>query len=193
MMIKNAYKHLVKFTGSAARPVLEGFYFSEEGHVVATDSHVLARVRNAVPAGNSFILNPKTLTAIDDTYPEYSRLFPAAAETATSISVDSAKSVSRYLKTLSKNDLVSIEFSGNTLTLVAEGHELEISLLKTVDESLKTVMAVNVLRRGIDLLADLPADTVIEIWSTSPVHPLYCFVPDVLDILLIPVRKGISA
>ena len=55
---QNTYRHLLNFVGDASRPVLAAFHITEEGHIEATNSHILLRLLNHVQPRHELIMHP---------------------------------------------------------------------------------------------------------------------------------------
>ncbi|EMW6279140.1 hypothetical protein ACT0K8_001958 [Enterococcus faecalis] len=100
---QNTYRHLLNFVGDASRPVLAAFHITKEGHIEATNSHILLRLLNRVQPEHELILHPKELREIEGTYPDTARLFPDNCQSTWLLTGDEAAKISKFLKGLDKN------------------------------------------------------------------------------------------
>lgn len=115
---QNTYKHLLNFASNDnVRPILNGFHFTNEGHIEATNAHVLLRLLNRVPAGNEMVLHPKELREIEGNYPDTSRLIPLDFKTTYRVTPETAAAVGKFLKALDKKSIVTLAVSEKELVI----------------------------------------------------------------------------
>ncbi|MGG5338080.1 hypothetical protein FDP51_08665 [Enterococcus mundtii] len=118
---QNTYRHLLNFMGDGSvKPVLGTFHITKEGHIEATDSHVLLRLLNRFSADNDLVIHPKELREVDATYPETTRLFPTAWQSIWLLDREEAAKMSNFLKGLKKNTTVALTVEDKKLRVESD-------------------------------------------------------------------------
>ncbi|MDY2554975.1 hypothetical protein [Enterococcus faecalis] len=117
---QNTYRHLLNFVGDASRPVLAAFHITKEGHIEATNSHILLRLLNHVQPRHELIVHPKELWEINGSYPETNRLFPSNFQSTWLLTGDEAAKISKFLKGLDKNTTVTVSADDKKLKIESD-------------------------------------------------------------------------
>lgn len=196
LKLQNTYKHLIKFTGdSSIRPALSGIHFTQEGDIEATNSHILLKLFNRVPENNEMILDPKTLTAIDATYPDTSNVIATYADTRATLTRLDIAELTKFMKNISSPEsVIRVQIAEGklyvesylNLSLERVGDVTEVEVRQTKDD-FECYFKASYLKIMLDFLADCATEEV-EIQATSNVRPVFFEVFGDFIGMIAPVR-----
>lgn len=177
---QNTYKHLVKFTANLeSRPILSGIHVTNEGHIEATDSHILLKLLNRVPAGKEMVLNPKELVSVEGSYPDTTRLFPSTSKVSCYLDRDTARNISKFLKQFNELEIVRLVARSGELAIKGflkedfERHGIEESFLMDSHhgDEIELYFTAIKLKTMLDFIADC-ATAPVEIRISSNLRPV---------------------
>lgn len=115
---QNTYRHLLNFVSkTASRPILKGFHITHDGHVEATNSHIMLRLLNRMPSNQECTFEPKELKVIENVYPNLDRIIPTNHNAHWKLDVTETPMMVKYLKGFSKNEPVNVVAKNEQLVI----------------------------------------------------------------------------
>lgn len=115
---QNTYRHLLNFVGkTASRPILKGFHITYDGHIEATNSHVMLRLFNRMPANQECTVEPKELQVIEGDYPNVDRIIPSSHNAFWKLDPTEAPAIVKFLKSFTKDSQVIVAVNGDQLVI----------------------------------------------------------------------------
>ncbi|MEQ7304146.1 hypothetical protein [Enterococcus avium] len=106
---QNTYRHLLNFVGKEAiRPILKGFHTTYDGHVEATNGHIMLRLFHRMPANQECTVEPKELQEIEGSYPNVDRIIPTDHNALWKLDPTEAPAIVKFLKSFAKNSDVLV-------------------------------------------------------------------------------------
>lgn len=188
---QNTYRHLLNFVSTEpTRPILNGFHYTKEGHLEATNSHILLRLHNRVPAGNELVMHPKELQEIEGKYPDTDRLFPSDCKTSLKLLPETAAAIGKFLKALDKASVIDVVVSEKDLVITETQTKATqaFELFEFSGDIVELACKAEYLRIMVAFIADC-SPVAVEVGINSPVRPVLFEVPNVFVGLVTPVRK----
>lgn len=184
---QNTHKHLLNFVSkSESRPILTGVNVNDEGHLEATDSHVLLRLHNQFPAGQPMTFNPKTLKVLAGNYPDLDRLIPTAFETSFDLSYSQILRVFEFAKGL-KKDLIHITQKGDVLEF--RGQESNTAMyLEEISADVNIVLQAVYVKNAFDFIRDNTM-TCVTVGYLGSLRPIVFTREKNFDLLITPIRQ----
>ena len=187
---QNTYKHLLNFASNdSARPILTGFHVTNEGHIEATNAHILLRLFNRMPAGNEMTLHPKELQEIEGNYPDTSRLFPSSFNTTFKLLPETAAAIGKFLKALDKKIPITVAVSESELVITQMPSKATqtFEVTKVDGDAMEFACQVQYLGFMMAFIADCSPITV-NVGLISPVRPVVFEVSGLFAGIVTPVR-----
>ena len=115
---QNTYRHLLNFVSKdAMRPILKGFHITYDGHVEATNSHIMLRLFNRMPANQECTIEPKEMQAIEGDYPNVDRIIPTNHNALWKLAPSEAPAIVKFLKSFAKNSDVLVTAKDQQLVI----------------------------------------------------------------------------
>lgn len=106
---QNTYRHLLNFVSKdAMRPILKGFHITYDGHVEATNGHIMLRLLHRMPANQECTVEPKELQEIEGDYPNVDRIIPTNHNALWKLDPTEAPAIVKFLKSFAKNSDVLV-------------------------------------------------------------------------------------
>ena len=172
-----AFKKAVSSANS--RPALQCLHFSEDGSVIATDSHVLLRIEDFHHLKQDFNLNLKTFGECDENYPDTSRIIPKSYQyqfhAKTSDLIDVLPIIKGMAKLKSANDPAVLKWENDNETLTIAGGEnnlvtvhIPIVVQNRSSDPLEVSFNAEYMAQAIEFFTQaLPTDEVIFNFNAS--------------------------
>lgn len=184
---QNTHKHLLNFVSkSDSRPLLTGVNVTDEGHLVATDSHALLRLHNQFPAGQPMTFNPKTLKVLAGDYPDADRLIPTRFEHTFDLSHSQILRVFEFAKGL-KKDLIHIAQKDGALEF--RGQESNtVMTLEGISADVNIVLRAVYVKNAFDFIRDNTM-TYVTVGYQSSIRPIVFTREKNFDVLITPIRQ----
>lgn len=185
-MSNKLFKNVVKYTAKSSRPLLQGIYFSEDGNVVATNSHIAIILKEYNKTNTSFILNPNTLEQLEGNYPNVINLILEDIQYSLTLTL-SLDLMSALLNTVKpyKKEICKFSFKENNLTVSIKDSKssfiIPFNYSSDFTIHFKVEYLIIVLQTFID--EKLPVKLQIK----TPVSPVL-FNTDKVKVILSPVR-----
>lgn len=115
---QNTYRHLLNFVSKeAVRPILKGFHVTHDGHIEATNGHVMLRLFNRMPTNQECTIEPKELQVIEGDYPNTDRIIPTNHNAIWKLDPTEAPAIVKFLKSFSKGSLVDVSVKDHQLMI----------------------------------------------------------------------------
>lgn len=115
---QNTYRHLLNFVGkTASRPILKGFHVTYDGHIEATNGHVMLRLFNRMPSNQECTVEPKELQVIEGDYPNVDRIIPTNHNAIWKLDPTEAPAIVKFLKSFAKNSDVLVTAKDHQLVI----------------------------------------------------------------------------
>ena len=115
---QNTYRHLLNFVGkTASRPILKGFHITYDGHIEATNSHIMLRLLNRMPKNQERVIEPKELQVLEDDYPNVDRIIPTNHNAIWKLDPTEAPAIVKFLKSFAKNSDVLVTAKDKQLVI----------------------------------------------------------------------------
>lgn len=187
---QNTYRHLLNFAStSGARPILNGVHFTNQGHLEATNGHILLRLLNRVPEGMEMVLHPKEMREIEGNYPDTERLFPSNFNANWLLDPIEAPRIVKFLKSFDKGTPVQVSVKDSNLLIAnaATGTAGAFPLLENKGDDITFACDATYLLYMLSFIADC-AQLPVEIGLVSPIRPVMFEVSGVFIGLVTPVR-----
>lgn len=166
---QNAYRSLLNFVSKeAVRPILKGFHVTYDGHVEATNGHILLRLLNRMPANQECTIEPKELQEIKGDYPNTDRIIPTDHNAIWVLDPTEAPAIVKFLKSFSKGSLVDVSVKNHELMIAGcRDAQSTFGLLEHSGDEIKFRCNVNYLCYLMSFIADC-ALLPVEIRLLSP-------------------------
>lgn len=182
---KNTYKHVLNFVSKyESRPILTGIHFTSEGHIEATDNHILIKLYDRVGEGIDRTIDPKTLNLIEGTYPGIDRLIPKSSTTDFTLDDAAIQSIFTFSKSLPKRELISVTLENNALTLTSNGLETKVDVQSKQDFSI--TLRAEYVKYVFDFLRDNTFEVTVHFNGVN--RPMAFTDEKTFDLLITPVR-----
>lgn len=187
---QNTHKHLLNFVSkSESRPILTGVNVNDEGHLEATDSHVLLRLHNQFPAGQPMTFNPKTLKVLAGNYPDVNRLIPTKFEHTFDLSYSQILRVFEFAKGLKKDTIHITQKDG---ALEFRGRESNTTMtLEGISADVNIVLQAVYVKNAFDFIRDNTM-TYVTVGYQSSIRPIVFTREKNFDLLITPMRQKIK-
>ena len=188
---QNTYRHLLNFVGkSSMRPILKGFHITYDGHVEATNSHIMLRLFNRMPANQECVIAPKELQEIEGSYPNVDQIIPSDHKAVWKLDPTEAPAIVKFLKSFKKDSQVIVAANGDQLVIrdLLGDTKGAFGLLDQTGDSIGFQCNATYLNYLMSFIADcvlLP----VEIRLLSPVRPVIFEVPNQFVGLIAPVKS----
>lgn len=188
MKPQNTYKHILNHVSKhESRPILTGVNVTEEGHLVATDSHVLLRLLNHLPKGYPMTFNPKTLKVLAGAYPDTSRLIAKNFDVTFELSYEEITRVYEFAKGLKKD---AIRITGKNQSLEFKGLQSQTTMtIKDIDADVNILLQAVYVKNAFDFLRD-NTTTSVFVGYQSGNRPILFKKESTFELLITPIRQN---
>lgn len=188
---QNAYRALLNFVSKeAVRPILKGFHVTYDGHIEATNGHILLRLLNRMPTNQERTIEPKELQEIKGDYPNTDRIIPTDHNAIWVLDPTEAPAIVKFLKSFSKGSLVDVSVKNHELMIAGfRDAQSTFGLLDHSGDEIKFRCNVNYLCYLMVFIADC-ALLPVKIRLLSPIKAVVFEGENQFIGLLMPVTKN---
>lgn len=186
---QNTYKHLLNFIGSPVRPVLSCFHY-QNGDVVATNSHIVLKVKNLSPDNlGEFNFNPKTLEINTDDYPDIERVIPTNFSSEWKITPASCFVITKLLKGFPKDTRIKVKVNLDGLE-ISNGEISSLFPIRHVagDNRVEFTCNATYLKHILTFVTDY-TDDLVTFGFISEIRPMVFKVDGEFTAVLTPIRS----
>lgn len=189
---QNTYRHLCNFAATdTSRPILQAIHFTPDGHIEATNSHILLRLLNRIDSRvdplPDLALHPKELKEFEGEYPNTSRLFPSNFDLAWYLSPGTAKDAEKYLKSFDKDSNVQLSISPDGLVISGKGSEATFPLRGISGDPMTISFKTKYLICVMAFIADC-SPMPVQFCAPSLTRPMVFKIDGLFEGLIAPVR-----
>jgi hypothetical protein len=101
----------------AMQPILKGFHTTHDGHLEATNGHIMLRLLNRMPSNQECTIEPKELQTIEGDYPNVDRIIPTKHNAFWKLDPSEAPAIAKFLKSFAKNSDVLVTAKDHQLVI----------------------------------------------------------------------------
>ncbi len=189
---QNTYRHLCNFAATdTSRPILQTIHFMPDGHIEATNSHILLRLLNRIDSRvdplPDLALHPKELREFEGAYPDTSRLFPSNFTTNWYLSPGTAAEIAKYLKSLDKESTVQLSILTDGMVVSGKGSEASFPLHGLSGDQTTMSFKCKYLICVMAFIADC-SPMPVQFRALSPIRPMVFKIDGLFEGLIAPVR-----
>ena len=185
---QNTHKHLLNFIGSPVRPVLSCFHY-QNGDVVATNSHIVLKVKNLSPDNlGEFNFNPKTLEINTDAYPDIDRVIPTSFNSEWKITPACCSVITKLLKGFPKDTRIKVKVNLDGLE-ISNGEISSLFPIRNVggDNRVEFICNATYLKHILAFVVDY-TDDLVTFGFVSEIRPMVFKVDGEFTAVLTPIR-----
>ncbi|WP_251869165.1 hypothetical protein [Enterococcus italicus] len=185
---QNTYKHLLNFTGSPVRPVLTCFHY-KSGDVVATNSHIVLKVKNLSPDNlGEFNFNPKTLEINTDAYPDIDRVIPTIFNSEWKITPACCSVITKLLKGFPRDARIKVKINLDGME-ISNGEISSLFPIRLVagDNRIEFTCNATYLKHILAFVVDY-TDDLVTFGFVSEIRPMVFKVDGEFTAVLTPIR-----